>query len=38
MDLLTIAQTANPILQLIFIVVIGLGYSPSGPPRGWFKR
>jgi hypothetical protein len=26
MDLLTIAQIANPILQLIFIVVIGLGY------------
>jgi len=26
MDLLTIAQVANPILQLIFIVVIGLGY------------
>jgi hypothetical protein len=26
MDLLTIAQLANPILQLIFIVVIGFGY------------
>src|SRR5919199_3621060 len=26
MDLLTIAQVANPLLQLIFIVVIGLGY------------
>jgi hypothetical protein len=26
MDLLTIAQIANPILQLIFIVVIGFGY------------
>jgi hypothetical protein len=25
-DLLTIAQIANPILQLIFIVVIGFGY------------
>ena len=26
MDLLTIAQVANPLLQLVFIVVIGLGY------------
>jgi hypothetical protein len=26
MDLVTIAQIANPILQLIFIVVIGFGY------------
>lgn len=26
MDLTTISQVANPILQTVFIVVIGLGY------------
>ena len=26
MDLVTVSQVANPILQTVFIVVIGLGY------------
>lgn len=38
MDLTTISQIANPILQTVFIVVIGLGYYFTVRTRRWFRR